>query len=145
MAEDEVGCSDSDYKIRGLIPKSANFVCQSKQHNQHSPAIRATIFNWTLRNSGSDWDESYFPNVTIIPGGTIVNVFSTRCDKIAECWGNADEYNCGGFAGYINFTMGNLQYHIKQNQSICFTRHICAIIIYVCVFFNPFSLHFKKL
>ena len=135
MAEDEVGCSDSDYKIRGLIPKSANFECQSKQHNQHSPAIRATIFNHERRR--------YFPNVTIISGGTIVNIFSTRCDKITECWGNEDENNCGGFSGYINFTMGNLQYYFKQNQSIYFTFHICAFIM--CVFFNPFSLHFKKL
>ena len=55
------------------------------------------------------------PNVTIISGGTIVNIFSTRCDKITECWGNADENNCGGFSGYINFTMGNLQYHFKKN------------------------------
>ena len=142
MAEDEVGCSDSDYKIRGLIPKSANFECQSKQHNQHSPAIRATVFNFTEIQGRY---VGYMPNVTIIPGGTIVNVFSTRCDKINECWGNADENNCGGFAGYINFTMGNLQYHFKQNQSVSFTCHICSITIYVCVFFNPFSLHFKKL
>jgi hypothetical protein len=115
VAEDEVGCSDSDYKIRGLIPKSANFGCQSKQHNRNSSAILATIFNYTLYNSGRSSSKSYFPNVTIIPGGTIVNIFSTRCDKITECWGNADENNCGGFSGYINFTMGNLQYHFKRN------------------------------
>ena len=106
MAEDEVGCSDSDYKIRNLIPKSANFRCQSKQHNQDSPAILATVYNFTKIQGR---EVGYMPNVTIISGGTIVNIFSTRCDKITECWRNADENNCGGFPGYINFTMGNLQ------------------------------------
>ena len=58
------------------------------------------------------------PNVTIISRGTIVNIFSTRCDKITECWGNEDENNCGGFSGLIlemGYKVNDVSLKIQEN------------------------------
>ena len=42
VAEDEEGCL-TEYKRKGLIQKSANFVCQSRIHNNQSKAIFSTV------------------------------------------------------------------------------------------------------
>jgi hypothetical protein len=42
VAEDEEGCFD-EYKYKGLVPKSANFECQSAIHNSGTIAIQADI------------------------------------------------------------------------------------------------------
>ena len=104
-AEDEEGCLE-EYKTNGLVSPSAEFLCQSKTHNKKSPAILATIFDWTLRNSGSSWVESHVPNVLVIMEGVIVNILSTRCDGISECLYGKDEYGCG-IKRWHNILAGN--------------------------------------
>ena len=45
VAEDEEGCF-TEYKRKGLIQKSANFVCQSRAHNQQSEPILSNVAVW---------------------------------------------------------------------------------------------------
>ena len=110
VGEDEEGCLE-DYKTNGLVAPSATFPCQSETHNKESPAILATFLNWTLRNSGSSWDDSYVPNVLVIMEGVIVNILSTRCDGISECLDAKDEYGCG-IKRWLTILAGNLYYSI---------------------------------
>ena len=43
VAEDEEGCL-TEYKRKGLIQESANFVCQSRVHNTQSEPVLSTVF-----------------------------------------------------------------------------------------------------
>ena len=110
VAEDEEGCLE-EYKTNGLVSPSAEFLCQSKTHNKKSPAILATIFDWTLRNSGSSWVESHVPNVLVIMEGVIVNIWSTRCHGVSECLDGKDEHDCG-MKRWLTILAGNLYYSI---------------------------------
>ena len=42
LAEDEEGCFD-EYKRKGLIQESANFVCHSQFHNQQSQPVHSNV------------------------------------------------------------------------------------------------------
>ena len=42
VSEDEEECLE-EYKLRGLIQKSAAFECPSLDHNKMSPAIQSTV------------------------------------------------------------------------------------------------------
>ena len=79
VAEDEEGCFE-EYRRKNLVDESANFICQSPDHNDMSKAIGYT-----------DFLGRYF---TVIPNGTKVRVLSTRCNGIPECWNNEDEDKC---------------------------------------------------
>ena len=61
--EDEIGCLDK-YVEKGLVSKSANFICQSPYHNDGQ-------------------------NVT-----PTVQIMATACDGNPECWLSADEEGC---------------------------------------------------
>ena len=80
VGEDEEGCLE-DYKTNGLVAPSATFPCQSETHNKESPAIQSTIFNRT-EVQGSF--VGYMYDILIIPIGTIVNIFSTRCNRVTS-------------------------------------------------------------
>ena len=80
VGEDEEGCLE-DYKTNGLVAPSATFPCQSKTHNESSPAILTTFYNWT-KVQGSR--VRYMYDILIIPIGTIVNILSTRCNRVTS-------------------------------------------------------------
>ena len=44
-AEDEENCLD-EYKRKKIVEKSANFKCHHSIHNESSPAVLATVFNY---------------------------------------------------------------------------------------------------
>ena len=92
MAEDEEECFD-EYKLKGLVSKSANLICQSPIHNIESPSIWSLAFNFTAWNINNHYLEYY--NFTIIPSGIIVQILATYCDGLPECWNGIDEENCG--------------------------------------------------
>ena len=94
VAEDEEGCFD-EYKRKGLIANSANFVCQSPVHNTKMPAILSNVFRWVIYFFHGGWDGSLESNATVIPEGTKVEIKAVRCNGVAECWNNEDEYGCG--------------------------------------------------
>ena len=84
VGEDEEGCLE-DYKTNGLVAPSATFPCQSKTHNESSTAILSTIFNWTLTKvQGSRVRNMLYEKILIIPIGTIVNILSTRCNRVTS-------------------------------------------------------------
>ena len=103
VAEDEEGCFD-EYKRKGLIANSANFVCQSPFHNTQMPAILSKLGRWVLfyfnghhHESGHSghWGSRNDFNATVIPKGTKVEIQATRCNGVPECWNNEDEKGCG--------------------------------------------------
>ena len=86
VGEDEEGCLE-DYKTNGLVAPSATFPCQSETHNITSPPILSTIYNftWTFNHLNlSTGRVGYMPNILIIPFGTIVNILSTRCNRVTS-------------------------------------------------------------
>ena len=87
--------------IKGLVPKSANFKCQSNTHNEESQATLATIY----KGSGI-----YKENITIIDEGVIIWTLATRCDGIEECFGGKDENGCGDNKPYSIIFIGILHY-----------------------------------
>ena len=95
VAEDEEDCF-KEYKRKNLVEESANFICQSPDHNNMSKAIGGKYFNH---------ETSY---ISLIPNGTKVQVLSTRCNGIPECWNNEDEDKCNPnsteaiFSGKLN-------------------------------------------
>lgn len=90
IAEDEESCIETgEYKFKGVIKESANFVCQSKFHNERSEAVISTVFGI------DDNDHYYWYNRTVINSSTIVNILATRCDGIIECLDGQDEKGCG--------------------------------------------------
>ena len=115
MAEDEESCLETDeYKFKGVIKESANFMCQSKFHNERSEAVTAIIYD-------AD-DYIFLYNQTVINSSTIVNIFATRCDGIVECFDDQDEKFCGL---NLNWTIliGILTFYAKykyivQNSSL---------------------------
>ena len=80
VGEDEEGCLE-DYKTNGLVAPSATFPCQSETHNEESPAIQSTIYNWT---EVQGYDVGYMYDILIIQIGTIVNILSTRCSRVTS-------------------------------------------------------------
>ena len=94
-AEDEEGCLE-EYKTKGLVARSANFKCQSRSNNEDSQAVWSKIFNRTT-------DE--YPDAVVINKGTIVDILSSRCNGVSECWNNLDEDWCG-FNTYITIAVG---------------------------------------
>ena len=94
VAEDEEYCLE-EYKKKGLVARSALFMCPSLFHNKESSPVKATIWNQTHFDATYDPDGSYIPDVTVIPHGTTVYIISTRCDGIQECWNGSDEEGCG--------------------------------------------------
>jgi hypothetical protein len=98
VAEDEEGCFDI-YKKKGLIANSAKFICQSPFHNTEIPAILSNVTYWVyewynFKHDGYWYSNDKF-NATIIPEGTTVEIWATRCNGVAECWNNEDEEGCG--------------------------------------------------
>ena len=97
VAEDEENCFD-EYKRKGYIAESALFVCDSPIHNSTSPPVYADyVWNWS--------DNTLSFNVTVIPGGTIVQIETTRCDGVLECGNGGDEDNCGS-PTFFTFPIG---------------------------------------
>ena len=103
MSEDEEDCIE-EYKLKGLIKKSAKFECLSLEHNKMSPAILSTVYNFSLGNWG---DSLYEYDVTVIPDGVTVLMQGTRCDGILDCWNGEDENLCG-FNTFVTFGAGDL-------------------------------------
>ena len=110
VAEDEEGCFE-EYKKKGLIAKSANLICDSQIHNILSPSILSTVTNWTAYQN-HDWSNQFMYNFTVIPAGTMVQIVSTRCNGISECWNNEDELKCG-WQAFVNALIGNFKYLIQ--------------------------------
>ena len=100
MSEDEEDCIE-EYKVKGLIKKSAKFECPSLEHNKMSPAILSTVYNFSL----GDWGD-YVHNVTVIPDGVVVIIGGTRCDGKIDCWNGEDEEMCG-LDTLLTFGAGN--------------------------------------
>ena len=101
MSDDEEDCFE-EYKIKGLIKKSATFECPSPDHNKLSPAILSTVWNVT------DYGVWYYEyNATVIPNGVLVLIKGTRCDGTIDCWDGKDEDMCG-FNTFVTFGAGNL-------------------------------------
>ena len=100
VSEDEEGCFE-EYKLKGLIKKSAAYECPSLDHNKMSPAILSTVYNFSIGNYGK-----YEYNVTVIPAGLVVNILGTRCDEKIDCWNGEDENMCG-FNTFVTFGAGN--------------------------------------
>ena len=98
MSDDEEGCFE-EYKLKGLIKKSADFECPSPDHNKMSPAILSTVYNWII-------DETKY-NVTVIPDCVIVMIKGTRCDGTIDCCNGEDEDMCG-FNTFVTFGAGNV-------------------------------------
>ena len=98
ISEDEEDCFE-EYKLKGLIKKSATLECPSPDHNKMSLAILTTIFNYFT------WANEY--DVTVIPDGVIVMIKGTRCDGTIDCWNGEDEDMCG-FNTFVTFVAGNL-------------------------------------
>ena len=94
VAEDEEECFD-EYKRKGLISNSANFICQSPLHNTKTPTVLSNMAWWVLNLVDSVWYIRYAHNVSIIPEGTKVEIKATRCNGVSECWNNEDEEGCG--------------------------------------------------
>ena len=94
-----------EYKKKGLVPKSANLICQSPSHNSMSLAILSTVFNFTTNE--------YMFNVSIIRQGTMVNTMGTRCDGKFDCWNNVDEYKCG-FTTFEYFLIGKFAFTFNK-------------------------------
>ena len=101
VSEDEEECF-GEYKRKGLLKKSAAFVCPSPDHNKMSPAVLATTGTYNI-NSGYEYEY----NVTVIPAGVIVYIKGTRCDGKIDCLNGLDEDNCG-FNTFLTFGTGNL-------------------------------------
>ena len=97
VSEDEEDCLE-EYKMKGLIKKSAVFECPSPDHNTMSPAILSNVYNRSL-----GYDQF---NITVIPDGVVVNILGTRCDGKIDCWNGEDEYMCG-FNNFLTFGAGN--------------------------------------
>ena len=93
--------------IKGLVPKSANFKCQSIMHNENSPATLAPIYKGRGIHNHNFKPE---PNITIIDEGVIVWTLATRCDGIMECFGGKDESGCGDNNPYSITFIGILHY-----------------------------------
>ena len=91
--------------IKGLVPKSANFKCQSIDHNEESQVTLALIFK-----GGSPSDRNNYKEEKIIDEGVIVWSLATRCDGIEECFGGKDENGCGDNNPYSTIFIGILHY-----------------------------------
>ena len=96
VAEDEEDCID-EYVRKGLVAKTANFICSSPDHNTMSPAVISTTF--TTPNT-------YNYNVTVIPSGTTVQIQSVKCDGIFNCWDGLDEKLFCGFTSFQTVGIG---------------------------------------
>ena len=97
MAEDEEGCLD-EYKRKGLVARSANFVCPSPLHNSNSSAVSSIVYD------GEVWKK----NVTVIGNGVRVEILATKCDGRVECFNGYDEENCG-FNVSITVLLGKIR------------------------------------
>ena len=86
VAEDEVGCFE-EYKRKGLVPRSANYVCQSQDHNINSSAIYGPFWSGTSRSVNN--------TALLLRSGIIVQTLATRCDGLEECFNGEDEKGCG--------------------------------------------------
>ena len=104
VAEDEEGCFE-EYKKKGLLATSANLICDSQIHNILSPSILSTVTNWTAYQN-HDWSNQFMYNFTVIPAGTRVQIVSTRCNGVSECWNNEDELECV-WQAFVNALIGN--------------------------------------
>ena len=98
VSEDEEDCFE-EYKVKGLIKKSAVFECPSLDHNKMSPAIVSVVFNESMNAD--------IPNITVIPAGVVVLIQATRCDGKIECWNGEDEEMCG-FNTFVTIGAGSL-------------------------------------
>ena len=99
-AEDEENCLN-EYKGKKIVEKSANFKCHHSIHNESSPAVLATVFNYTLRrllavkgDQINARERSLIYNKTIILNGTVVHAYGTRCDGTIQCFDGSDEDGC---------------------------------------------------
>ena len=117
MSEDEEDCIE-EYKLKGLIKKSAKFECLSLEHNKMSPAILSTVYNFSL----GDWGDYEF-NVTVIPEGVVVIIGGTRCDGKIDCWNGEDEEMCG-FNTFVTFGAGTC---------LTFAEMLYVIVIPLCL------------
>ena len=96
VSEDEEDCFE-EYKLKGLIEKSATYVCPSPDHNKMSPAILSTVY---YGHGHFEYDE------IVIPNGVTVSIQAIRCDGKFDCWNGEDEKWCG-FNTFVTFGAGN--------------------------------------
>ena len=92
VAQDEENCLD-EYKVKGLIKTSANFRCLSKFYY---PEVNSTVANWTTTSMDDQ---------VVIPNGTRVEIWATKCDRVSECSDEEDEKDCG-FNPYDSMALG---------------------------------------
>ena len=109
VAEDEEGCFD-EYKRKGLVAKTANFICFSPDHNVMSPAVISNISNWN--NNVDQFD------VTIIPNGTTVQILGVACDGIYNCWDGIDEKLFCGFTPFQIVGIGKQFKNLKIMEGL---------------------------
>ena len=103
VAEDEEECID-EYIRKGLVPKTANFICSSPDHNTNSQAVISTTY---------DWESHTYPNVTVIARGTTVQIFGVACDGISNCWDGIDEKLFCGFTSFQTVGIGKQFKNLK--------------------------------
>ena len=95
IAEDEEDCLEI-YKLKGLVPKSVGFKCQSIDHNEMTPAIESIVY-----------EAGWFVTQIVIPANITIIIQATTCDGLIQCFNGEDERMCG-FKNSVTFVIGNL-------------------------------------
>ena len=60
-------------------------------------------------------------DIPVINNGTVVQIKSTRCNGIKECWNDKDELECGFSTSFTIFIGMNKKWIRSQCISLCTT------------------------